>query len=282
MKSRTEALDQQRSESFYGDLPQEGGVPSLWERQASNERPYYAEMPEAQKGESGFGLSTLGSRAKGRRVEGDEEGEEEQDGDDGRIAGTPIPTPTPPAPPPKAAKHNKPRRQDEAPPTPGFSPITCIWTEPEDPKPEALGFSAITTAYAVKPTSTYTAPAPEVTAQPEKAETKTTSEVTPKTRKRKGKTASVQDPYAWKRRLDNKEAKKIATSPPVGTPHADDTPVSTTKTSSSSPAPTPTPAPTPKTKPPHTPKPNPHLQPLPTPTPQRSTLPWRTAASGVT
>ncbi|KAF8474109.1 hypothetical protein BDZ91DRAFT_789717 [Kalaharituber pfeilii] len=62
------------------------------------------------------------------------------------------------------------------------------------------------------------------------------------TRKRKGKAASPQDLYAFKKRLDDKEATKIASAPSVVTPPppANSTPTSTQPTPASTPAPTPT------------------------------------------
>ncbi|KAF8469949.1 hypothetical protein BDZ91DRAFT_791901 [Kalaharituber pfeilii] len=92
----------------------------------------------------------------------------------------------------------------------GLSPITCIDIQPMESTSEVLGFSTI-----------------DIT----------------ETRKRKGKAASAQTPYALKRRLDDAEARKIATAPPVGNPAADSTPASTTAATPSAPRPTPAPRP---------------------------------------
>ncbi|KAF8472888.1 hypothetical protein BDZ91DRAFT_790758 [Kalaharituber pfeilii] len=51
-----------------------------------------------------------------------------------------------------------------------------------------------------------------------RVETANAPEVTTHKKKRKGKSASAQDPYAFKYRLDEKEAEKIATAPPIRTP----------------------------------------------------------------
>ncbi|KAF8474119.1 hypothetical protein BDZ91DRAFT_789725 [Kalaharituber pfeilii] len=100
------------------------------------------------------------------------------------------------------------------PPKMGFSPIITTQTTLADLTPEALGFSPVYT--------------------------------------RKGKAASPQDLYAFKKRLDDKEATKIASAPSVGTPPppANITPTSTQPTPASTPAPTTTPT----TNPPPAPK----------------------------
>ncbi|KAF8453071.1 hypothetical protein BDZ91DRAFT_802442 [Kalaharituber pfeilii] len=127
----------------------------------------------------------------------------------------------------------------------GFSPITTVHTEPEPVQPttEELGPSTITTCVEEPPTPEETAPAtnpraiPAPDTRPENARNK----------KRKGKTPSPQGPYAIKRQLDDKEARKIASAPPVGDT-AGPAPDNTTPSSS-----TPTPSPTQKTQTPRTP-----------------------------
>ncbi|KAF8461506.1 hypothetical protein BDZ91DRAFT_736891 [Kalaharituber pfeilii] len=113
----------------------------------------------------------------------------------------------------------------------GFSSATIIHTPPAESVSEALGFSTIYVMHSEEPVTECTAPAP------------TPEEATTKTRKRKGKAASLHIPYALKRTLDDVEAKKIATAPPIGTS-------ATTATTPSAPKPTlaPTPTPTPKPK----------------------------------
>ncbi|KAF8459771.1 hypothetical protein BDZ91DRAFT_741556, partial [Kalaharituber pfeilii] len=102
---------------------------------------------------------------------------------------------------------------------------------PAESTPEALGFSKIFVAHSEEPSTertTTTTPAPVPT-----------PEVATKTRKRKGKTASAQDPCAFKRRLDDAEARKIATAPPVRTSsgHADNNHVGAITTTPSTPRP---------------------------------------------
>ncbi|KAF8454270.1 hypothetical protein BDZ91DRAFT_786594 [Kalaharituber pfeilii] len=140
---------------------------------------------------------------------------------------------------------------------------------PDDPLPEVgtpqapeeLGFSTITTCAEEPPTSEDTAPAtnphaiPAPDTRPENARNK----------KRKGKTPSPQDSYAIKRQLDDKEARRIASAPPVGDT-AGTAPDNTTPSSSK-----PTPSPTQKTQTPRTPSRPKTKLPTTPPTPDAST-----------
>ncbi|KAF8466310.1 hypothetical protein BDZ91DRAFT_782888 [Kalaharituber pfeilii] len=94
-----------------------------------------------------------------------------------------------------------------APPLPSvtlwFSPITNIDASPVKSTTKQLGFSTITTCSEEPFIEQIPGTTPAPTPGPAN------------TRKRKGKTASITDPYAFKRQLDDKEAKKIATVPAV-------------------------------------------------------------------
>ncbi|KAF8468243.1 hypothetical protein BDZ91DRAFT_793111 [Kalaharituber pfeilii] len=95
------------------------------------------------------------------------------------------------------------------------------------------------------------------------------------TRKRKGRQPSTQEPYEIKRRLDQKEATKIATSPPVGT--LGSTPAATT-TTRQPPAPTPSP---PRPSPRHTRKPAEATKKTSTPSPPPTNPSATTSKYGV-